>query len=166
MPLDCTMYEKICTHNCFSLCQLWRQAEPRMNMNFSYHSREVCQCADQRVGQDDQRTETEIMINKTNFMAVAIIAAAAFTAAPAANATVAAGMSAATAASTTAATTTAPAGIVLAHGYVGRGHGGWGGGNWGHGGHGYRRCRWLKRKARRTGRRYWWHRYYRCRNRY
>ncbi len=65
------------------------------------------------------------MINKTNFMAVAIIAAAAFTAAPAANATVAAGMSAATAASTTAATTTAPAGIVLAHGYGGHWHGGW-----------------------------------------
>jgi len=102
------------------------------------------------------------MINKTNFLAVAIVAAAAFTAAPAANASVAAGMSASTAATTTAATTTAPAGIILAHGYGGRWHGGWGGGWRPHGG--YRRCRWLKRKARRTGRRYWWHRYYRCRN--
>lgn len=109
------------------------------------------------------------MINKTNFMAVAIIAAAAFTAAPSANATVAAGMSAATAASTTAATTPAPAGIILAHGYGG--HGGWGGGwggghGWGHGGHRIRRCRWLKRKARRTGSRRWWRKYYRCRNRF
>ena len=49
------------------------------------------------------------MMNKTNFLAVAVIAAAAFTAVPAANATVAGGMSAATATTTTAATTTAPA---------------------------------------------------------
>lgn len=145
-----------------------------MNMSFSLRSAMFGQGADQRVGQcdlqHDQQMETETMINKTNFLAVAIIAAAAFTAAPAANASVAAGMSAATAATTTAATTTAPAGIILAHGWGGHGHGwggGWGGGgHWGHGGHRIRRCRWLKRKARRTGRRYWWNRYYRCRNRY
>ena len=101
------------------------------------------------------------MMNKTNFLAVAVIAAAAFTAVPAANATVAGGMSAATATTTTAATTTAPSGVVLAHG---RRHG-WGHG-WGHGHRGFRNCRWLKRKARRTGRRYWWHRYHRCRNAY
>ena len=27
-------------------------------------------------------------------------------------------------------------------------------------------CHWLKRKARRTGSRYWWRRYYRCVDRY
>lgn len=101
------------------------------------------------------------MINKTNILAAAIVAAAALAATPAANASVVAGMSASTTAATTAATSTTPAGIVLAHGYGGHWHGGWGG--WRPYG-GYRRCRWLKRKARRTGRRYWWHRYYRCRN--
>ncbi len=105
------------------------------------------------------------MIHKTNFLALAIITAAAFTAAPAANATVAAGMSAATSATTTAATTSAQTDIVLAHGW--RGGRGWRGGHgWRHGHRGFRNCRWLQRKARRTGRRYWWKRYYRCRNAY
>ena len=118
-------------------------------------------------GAIDQLTGTETMISKRNFMAVAIVAAAAFTAVPSANATVAAGMSATTAATTTAALPTAPAGVVLAHGWGGHWHGGWGWhpGRWGYG-HRWRKCRWLKRKARRTGRRYWWNRYYRCRNRF
>lgn len=30
----------------------------------------------------------------------------------------------------------------------------------------YRKCSWMKRKARRTGRRYWWKRYRRCKSRY
>lgn len=29
--------------------------------------------------------------------------------------------------------------------------------------HGWRRCRWLRRKAMRTGSHYWWHRYRMCR---
>ncbi|MGD9667945.1 MAG: hypothetical protein AB7U75_02700 [Hyphomicrobiaceae bacterium] len=33
-------------------------------------------------------------------------------------------------------------------------------------GYGYGNCRWLYRKAVRTGSRYWWRRYYRCRNYY
>ena len=32
--------------------------------------------------------------------------------------------------------------------------------------YGYGNCRWLRRKAIRTGSRYWWGRYYRCRNAY
>ena len=102
------------------------------------------------------------MINKTNILAAAIVATAALSIAPSANAGIAAGMSATTQAATTAAITTTPAGIVLAHGYGGHwhGYGGWRP----HGG--FRRCRWLKRRARRTGRPYWWHRYYRCRSAY
>ncbi len=112
------------------------------------------------------------MFNKTNLFAVAIIAAAAFTAAPSANATVAGGMSAASAAATTAAATTIQADVVLAGGRKHR-HGhrhwphGWGGGiYYGDYGYGFRDCFWLKRKARHTGRRYWWNRYYNCRNGY
>ena len=109
------------------------------------------------------------MINKTNFIAVAIVAAAAFAAVPAASASVVGGMSSAAAAATT--TFAAPAAqgnIVLAggkHRFRHWGHGrGWGHGHrWGYG-YGYRNCRWLKRKAHRTGRRYWWNRYYNCRD--
>ena len=109
------------------------------------------------------------MINKTNFIAVAIVAAAAFTAVPSANASVVGGMSsAAAAATTTSAVPAAQAGIVLVggkHRHRGWRHGyGWGHGHgWGHG-YGFRNCHWLKRKARRTGRKYWWNRYYNCRH--
>lgn len=111
------------------------------------------------------------MINKTNIMAVAIVAAAAFTAVPSANASVAGGLSSAAAAATTA--TVAPGAqgnVVLAGGRRHR-HFRWGGHRWGYGhgwgyGRGFRNCHWLKRKARRTGRRYWWNRYYNCRDGY
>ena len=57
------------------------------------------------------------MFNKTNLIAVAIIAAAAFTATPSANASVAAGMSSAAAvAVTTTAAPTAQGNVVLAGG--------------------------------------------------
>lgn len=91
------------------------------------------------------------MFNKTNLIAVAIVAAAAFTAAPSANASVAAGMSSAAAAVTTTAAPAAQGNIVLAGGLRLR-HRHWRHG-WGfrHGwGYGYRNCHWLKRKARRT----------------
>ena len=54
------------------------------------------------------------MFNKTNLIAVAIVAAAAFTAAPSANASVTAGMSSAAAAITTSAAPAAHGNIVLA----------------------------------------------------
>ena len=109
------------------------------------------------------------MFTKTNLMAVAIVAAAAFTASPSANASVAAGMSSAAGfAATTSAAPAAQGNVVLAHGRRLRHrhlHFGWGGGPyWIDYGYGYRNCRWLKRKARRTGRRYWWNRYHRCMN--
>ena len=114
------------------------------------------------------------MMTKTNLIGAVLIAAATFTAAPASNATVAAGQMAATAATAIQATSaiaslageagvaeTAAANFKLAGGKRRRWHR-WhrhwrhGHGYWGHG------CYWLKRKARRTGRKYWWNRYYDC----
>ena len=110
------------------------------------------------------------MFNKTNLIAVAIIAAAAFTTSPSANASPVAGMAAN--ATTAITTTTAPASgnIILAHAFGGHFHGvgwGWGGGYGYDGGYGYGGgCRWLKRKWHRTGAHYWRKRYFRCINSY
>lgn len=115
------------------------------------------------------------MTKKTNLLAMAVFAAAAFVAAPSANATPAAGMMAGIAAPVSGAIGAADTGVQLAGGRRHRGHRHghrrWRHGHFGHVYLGYvprygGGCRWLKRKWRRTGSRYWRKRYYRCVNRY
>jgi hypothetical protein len=125
------------------------------------------------------------MSTKLNLVGAIVIAAATFAATPFANASTSASLAGIGPAATTTAVAslavlnagaggsveTAAENMQLAGGRHKRwrhrhGHG------WRHGwdygfGYGYGRgCRWLKRKARRTGSRYWWRQYKMCRSGY